>query len=45
MKNSEEEFFLDIPMEELCLKFNLKYSYSSGLVLLINLESRNDSHT
>ena len=44
-KTLRKSFFLDIPMEELCLKFNLKYSYSSGLVLLINLESRNDSHT
>ena len=32
-------------MEELCLKFNLKDSYSSGLVLVIDSGSQNHSHT
>ena len=32
-------------MEELCLKFNLKDSYSRGLVLVIDLGSQNHSHT
>ena len=50
VKNSKEESFLsflevsDISMEELCLKFNLKGSYSSGLVLVIDSGSQNHSH-
>ena len=36
---------IDISIEELCLKFNLKDSYSSGLVLVIDLGSQNYSHT
>ena len=36
---------IDISMEELCLKFNLKGSYSSGLILVIDSESQNHSHT
>ena len=35
---------IDISMEELCLKFNLKGSYSSGLVLVIDSGSQNHSH-
>ena len=32
-------------MEELCLKFDLKDSYSSGLVLVIDLRRQNHFHT
>ena len=32
-------------MERLCLKLNLKDSYSSGLVLVIDSRSQNYSHT
>ena len=35
----------DISMEELCLKFNLKDCYSSGLVLVVDSGSKNHSHT
>ena len=51
MKNSEKESFsilrkiIDLSMEELRLKFNLEDSYSSGLVLVIDLGSQNHSHT
>ena len=51
VKNFEKESFfilrrnIDISTEELCLKFNLKDSYSSGLVLVIDLGSQNHSHT
>ena len=31
----------DISMEELCLKFNLKDCYSSGLVLVVDSGSKN----
>ena len=36
---------IDISMEELCLKFNLKDCYSSGLVLVVDSGSKNHSHT
>ena len=51
VKISEEESFfilrriIDISMKELPLKFNLKDSYSSVLVLVIDSGSQNDCHT
>ena len=51
VKISEEESFfilrriIDISMKELRLKFNLKDSYSSVLVLVIDSGSQNDCHT
>ena len=36
---------IDISMEELCLKFDLKDSYSSWLVLVIDLRRQNHFHT